>query len=295
MSVLRLIRRVASSPINRDHKVAALWRFAKWQVGSRLVPGKVLVDWIDGAKFIAGRGEHGLTGNIYNGLHEFHDMAYVLHALNDADLFIDVGANVGSYTVLACGVVGAEGYCFEPVPSTYRRLVMNLSVNNLLSRVQHFNQGVGDRSGVLRFTSEQDSTNHVLADGEADAHAVEVPVVPLDECLQQSPSMMKIDVEGYETMVLKGAARVLGDARLNSLLIELNGSGAHYGFNEDEIVPLLAEYGFQPYQYDGFQRQLTPLEGRNTGSGNTLFIRDVEFARRRTAAARQYQVLGKKV
>ena len=294
MPLIRTLSRIASSPLNRDRKVAALWRYAKWQVGSRLVPGKVLVDWIDDVKFIAGPGERGLTGNIYTGLQEFHDMAYVLHVLEPSDWFADVGANVGSYTLLACGVAGARAYCFEPVPSTYLKLVMNLSVNNLLDRVEIYNQGVGDRIGVLRFTSEQNTINHVLAHDEAEP-AIEVQVTPLDDCLGETPAVMKIDVEGYETMVLKGAHRVLGDERLHSLLIELNGSGERYGFDEESILSTLEGFGFRPYEYDAFSRRLTPLATRNQTSGNTLFIRDLDLAQRRTAAARRFRILGKEV
>jgi hypothetical protein len=66
-------------------------------------------------------------------------MAYVLHTLTPDDFFVDVGANVGSYTVLACAVRGAKGYCFEPVPTTYRRLLDNLRLNDLTSRVVSLN------------------------------------------------------------------------------------------------------------------------------------------------------------
>ena len=58
-------------------------------------------------------------------------MGFLLHVLRSEDLFVDVGANVGSYTILACSVVGARGISFEPVPSTYKRLVENMRLNHL--------------------------------------------------------------------------------------------------------------------------------------------------------------------
>ncbi len=57
----------------------------------------------------------GATGNIYAGLHEFDDMAFFLHLLRPEDMFADVGSNIGSYTILASGVVGAKSVAFEPV------------------------------------------------------------------------------------------------------------------------------------------------------------------------------------
>ena len=55
----------------------------------------------------------GATGNIYAGLHEFVDMAFCLHLLRSGDLFVDVGANIGSYTVLASKVAGANSVTLE--------------------------------------------------------------------------------------------------------------------------------------------------------------------------------------
>ena len=61
----------------------------------------------------------GATGNIYTGLHEFEDMMFLLHLLRPGDIFVDAGANIGSYTVLASAVVGAKSISFEPVPPLF--------------------------------------------------------------------------------------------------------------------------------------------------------------------------------
>ena len=123
MSIFNTIKFITDHPLNRDRKLSSIIRFAKWQIGSRLVQGAIIFDWINGSKFLVKTGETGLTGNIYTGLHEFIDMGFLLHFLRDEDLFIDVGANVGSYSILACYAVGARGIAFEPVPSTYNGLL----------------------------------------------------------------------------------------------------------------------------------------------------------------------------
>ncbi|MDN2583382.1 hypothetical protein [Aquibium sp. ELW1220] len=65
---------------------------------------EVIIDWIDGAKLAVRRGMIGATGNIYCGLHEYVDMRFVLDTLQPGDLFVDIGAPVVSYTVLASKV-----------------------------------------------------------------------------------------------------------------------------------------------------------------------------------------------
>ena len=108
MSLIHTLKFITDHPLNRGQKFKSLLRFVKWQIGSRCVPGVVGYDWINGSKFLVKRGETGLTGNIYTGLHEFADMVFLLHFLRDSDLFVDIGANVGSYTILACSAVGAS-------------------------------------------------------------------------------------------------------------------------------------------------------------------------------------------
>ncbi|RPI95344.1 MAG: FkbM family methyltransferase [Chloroflexi bacterium] len=291
MSLLTTLKFIAEHPLNKGKKGRALFGFLKWQIGSRLVPGEVVYHWIDGARFIVRPGETGLTQNIYCGLQEFCDMAYVLHVLNSEDLFIDVGANAGSYTILACAVRGARGYCFEPVPSTFQRLTDNLKLNDLLGRVQVHNIGLADKEGEALFTADLDTTNHLIAPTEAASDAIVVKVLSLDQVLaSESPSLIKIDVEGLETLVINGMLCTLGNPSLHSVIVELNGSGAHYGFDDQGIVEKMREFGFRMYSYEPFSRTITPISAKNPDSSNTLFLRHEDFIRQRLASAPSFRV-----
>lgn len=275
MSLINTLKFIGNHPLNKKRRFHAIIGWAKWQVGSRLVPGDVVYKWINGSRVIVRPGEAGLTGNIYCGLHEFSDMAYVLHVIAPEDLFVDIGANVGSYTILACAAKGARGYCFEPVPATFQRLMDNIRLNDLCSRVKAFNIGLSDKEGDLVFTSGENCTNHVVTDGEKVTNAVKVKVLSLDKILEgQSPSMIKIDVEGFETLVLQGAHETLNNHSLHSVVMELNGSGSRYGFREDNILGMMKAYGFSTYVYEPFSRELKSLDGKKNLSGNTLFIRN---------------------
>lgn len=286
MPLIQTLRFIANHPLNRHRKAQALLGFLKWQIGIRLVPGSVVYEWMPGARVIVRRGETGMTQNLYCGLHDFGDMAYLLHVLTPQDLFIDIGANVGSYTVLACGVRGARGYCFEPVPSTYGRLMDNIVINNLSSRVVALNIGLSDGEGELVFTANENCTNHVIADGEKRECTIKVPVRSLDSVLRdESPSLLKIDVEGFETAILDGARETLAKPSLHSIIMELNGSGRRYGFDEDKILEKMREHGFSPHEYEPFTRELRPLAGKNSAHGNTLFLRNESHIKERIAHA----------
>ena len=291
MSLFRTLQFIVLHPLNKARTVEALLGYLKWQVGSRLVPGDIVYEWIEGVKFFVRPGEVGLTQNIYCGLQEFSEMAYVLHVLQTDDLFIDIGANVGAYTLLACGVKGARGFCFEPVPETYQRLQANMKLNGLLGRVATYNIGLADKEGELRFTSGLDSTNHVVAEHEHVDEAVAVKVLPLDILLaDETPAMVKIDVEGYETLVVNGMLRTLKKPSLHSVVMEMNGSGERYGFDEDLLAAVLQSFGFQRYTYEPFSRALAPAPGSGYGSGNALFVRDLARVRQRVEGAARIRI-----
>jgi hypothetical protein len=104
-NLFRLVRFVWNHPMNRSARLAALGRVIRWQLASRLVLGPIALPFINGTYLFATRGMTGATGNWYCGLHEYEDMPFVLHNLKSGDLFVDVGANIGSYSILAAGGV----------------------------------------------------------------------------------------------------------------------------------------------------------------------------------------------
>jgi len=275
MTLLRTIKFIIDHPLNRGHKVKSMIRFAKWQIGSRLLSFPVVYEWVNGTKMLVKNGETGLTGNVYTGLHEFSDMGYMLHFLRAGDLFADVGANVGSYTILASGVAKARSVSFEPVPSTFSRFVDNIRINHIDEMVVAVNSAVGDQIGSISFTTDRDTVNHATVAGEKCAKSALVNVTTLDEYFKvECPSLIKIDVEGYEFQVLKGAQETLKNPKLKSIIVEINDSCRLYGYSESETITMMVDNGFRAHTYDPLSRTLTEIGGRNLMSGNTIYIRD---------------------
>jgi FkbM family methyltransferase len=291
-TLLHTLSFILRHPLNRKQKVAALGKFVRWQLGSRLLPGSVAVPFVDSTRLLVKPGMTGATGNVYTGLHEFEDMAFVLHALVPGDLFADVGANVGSYTILAAGAAGADCASFEPSPTTFAHLLDNIRLNHLESKVTAKNIGLGASSGVLTFTSGLDTVNHVVAEHEVVANAIEVPVEPLDAVLSGSPlTIMKIDVEGFETEILNGAAHTMAESSLLAVIMELNGSGLRYGYDEEKIHRRLLDWGFKPARYEPVERTIVTRDSRSA-VGNTLYVRNLEACRDRVRTAPIHHVHG---
>lgn len=255
--------------MNQGAVIPALGRFVRWQVASRLSE-ELEIPWFGGARFALRRGMTGATGNIYCGLHEYMDMAFVLHLLQPGDLLLDVGANIGSFTLLASKVCGARTIAFEPGERA-PALRKNIALNHLEELVTLHEVAVGDKPGVADFTLGNDAQNRLCADGEA---GIPVQVITLDS-LATRPTLIKIDVEGGEEAVFRGGLQTISHA----LAILTEGMSPY-------IAKALDDAGFQRRGYDPKTRQF--IEPGTTG--NALFIRDEAEVRRRVASAPRRQI-----
>lgn len=284
---------IFNHPLGKRHPFKALSRLMCWQLQSRLSPSKFIVKpFISPVKFYAKKGLTGITGNIYTGLHEFNDMAFLLHFLNATDLFFDVGANVGSYTLLASGIRKAKTIAIEPSADTATLLNNNLVLNKLQELTVLINAAAGADKGILTFSKNKDTTNHIITGDEyPDPEFEKVNVITIDSLTEkEKPLLIKIDVEGFETEVLKGMTVTLEQPELKAIIIELNGSGLRYGFNELQIHQLLLSNKFKPYYYDPFNRNLKLIN--SYGDHNTIYCRDMEFINNRLKKSAGFKVMG---
>ena len=258
---------VSQHPVGARDQMGAWTRWLRWQLGSRLLGAPVVMPWLDDSCLIVERGMTGATGNLYCGLHEFADMALVLHYFGGGQgMFVDVGANIGSYTILAAKVCGAATLAVEPVPSTFQRLERNIAANRISDRVEARCCAAGLSSGEIRFSTDRDTTNQVV-DESYTGSSIAVPVTSLDELLAgRSSGLWKIDVEGFEREVLDGALRALNDDALEIVLLE---------GDDESIRETMATAGFSTRRYDPFARRFSLPTAGDSG-GNHVWVRESE-------------------
>ena len=290
--MLRTLKFITRHPLTKNQKTSAVLSFLSWQLGSRLLKKPSICTFTASTKLIAWPGLTGATGNVYCGLHEFEDMGFLLHFLRPSDLFIDIGANIGSYTILAAADIKASVMAIEPHPETFALLLQNIAINQAAKRIEALNMALGASKDILKFTKTHDTGNHIAVPGEKDV--AEVSVNTLDNVLYgKVPALIKIDVEGYEAEVLKGATATLNDPALKAIIIELNGSGGRYGHSEEKIHNDLLGYEFKPMHYNPFKRTLS--EATNFGTHNTIYTRDLDFVKSRIQQAMPFHVKGQHI
>jgi FkbM family methyltransferase len=289
MNIVRILRFLMCHPLNRKNKAKALSRFIRWQINSWINPYPIIYQFTEKSVLIIQKGMSGATGNLYGGLYEFEEMAFLLHLLREGDNFVDIGANIGSYSILASAHVGANTISVEPVPSTFLHLTNNININQIQEKVTTYNFALGSQKGNIKFTYSNDTANHVATIEDQDT--IEIPVVTLDEILndRKAPLLLKIDVEGFETEVIKGALNTLQSSDLKSIIIELNGLGARYGYDDLQIHNNLIDLGFRPIKYSPIERKIYLINTH--GTQNTIYVRDFEFIQQRIITAPKIKIL----
>jgi FkbM family methyltransferase len=201
--------------------------------------------------------------------------------LRPGDTFIDVGANIGYFALLASTIVGPNGkvVAFEPVPPTLEKLRLNLSLNDA-ANVTVIDCAVSDSVGVVRIYQPHDSNigANSMRSSKLDAPSWDVRMATLSSELPQDlpVKLLKIDVEGAELKVLRGFTDHLQTASVPFVLCEVTESFLRdLGDSSRELFSLMASLGYQPHLLDNMR--LTPFPndsvGGETDNINVLFAK----------------------
>jgi len=164
--------------------------------------------------------------------------------LRPGQVVVDVGANIGMHAIVAALQVGSEGRVFacEAHPATAGYLRRNIRLNGLEPVIQVIESAVGESRGAAVFSDERsDDQNHVMM---ARADGIRVTVETVDSVIPEQPvDLLKIDVEGFELMVLRGACDTL--SRTQAIYFEAwERHFARYGYCFADLFDYLSLHGF---------------------------------------------------
>ncbi len=181
------------------------------------------------------------------GVYQLADRFFLFY-LKPSHVVVDVGANIGYYTLLSANKVGEKGavYAFEAHPKSYKYLFKNVQLNNF-KQVKTFPIALGDQGGFVRFSDRsKDDMNEV-----AEVGGIEVPIDTLDNKLKDVSqiNLLKIDVEGYEKYVLTGAEETL--KKTETIFFEAwDEHFSKYDYKLQDIFSILSSYNFSYFLND---------------------------------------------
>ena len=175
--------------------------------------------------------------------------------LKKGDIVIDVGANIGTLTLLSASLVKEDGkvYAFEPNPRTYKYLLKNIKLNGL-NNIKTFCIAIGAKNSVAELADlRTDDMNYIITDKPGNIRTIKTKLSSLDEVMPSSIkkiNLLKIDTEGYELFVLKGASNVLDITEC----IYYESWEKHFtklNYRTQDISFLLKENGFKIFRIVG--------------------------------------------
>jgi len=260
-------------------RLGAVLRFMHWQAGKALGARRALVR-VGPIRFYCYPGNASASGAWYLGLPEWDEMTFLLRYLQEGDWFIDVGANVGIYTLLAASRgPRVRVTAVEPDPETFTRLGENVDLNRF-SNVDRISAALGSAEGAAAFTVGLDTVNRLARDGESQRTVL---MTTLDRVAgADGPSLIKIDVEGSEFSVLQGGLHTLEREPGPVLLFEINSSCFEAGHTPQGIASLLSEYHYSLHEYDAERNVLSAYDPATLPrTGNVIATKDLVALTRR--------------
>ncbi|KAB2965502.1 MAG: FkbM family methyltransferase [Thermoanaerobaculia bacterium] len=261
----------------------ALHRWRDW-AATHVFRGSRIVDTPHGFQLMAGRApaQRAMQGGSF----ETAETEIVRSLLANTDVFVDVGANIGYYVCLA-GRAGVQVIAFEPQPQNLSLLYANIRLNRL-ERIEVFPLGLGAEAGLVELFGSSGPSASILRDwaGYSPRYRQTIPIHALDdvigERLRDRRVLVKIDVEGYEFEVLRGAGGLLRSDPRPTWLVEIflgeyhpAGRNPHY----EETFALFFDAGYRAFSADGRRIEVTRSEVSDwfranhspLGSANFLF------------------------
>ena len=171
---------------------------------------------------------------------------------NNNGIFIDVGANVGKYSIFVSKInSNADVFAFEPEKNNYEILRKNLDINKL-NKVNLLNTAIGEKNGKSKlYLSDENSGRHSMSKIERPDNFEIVETKTLDSLFEKNNviNLIKIDAEGFEPEIINGAKNVLLNKKIKNIIIEID---------DNKILSVFKKYGYklEKIQYNDYHIHL---------------------------------------
>jgi FkbM family methyltransferase len=183
--------------------------------------------------------------------------------ITDEIVLLDVGANTGAFCFLSKVDKRIKSFAFEPNPLTFSILNENINLNNLKDSITTFNIGLWDEKTELELKIPIDLTDSGLAtfgnnptrfiydNKNGDYTNISVSCDTIDNIVNQlnleTVTAIKIDTEGSELKILRGAKNTILKHKPIILFEYFDGNTTQFGYQKEELVKLLSEYGYNNF------------------------------------------------
>lgn len=257
----------SSSALSLEHAV-------RTHLKSHSIVTTLSVEGVGRVPFFLNPADKVITPGMWAGnLWEATETKWFVQSLRRGDVVVDVGANIGYYTVLAGLLVGETGrvYAFEPDPVGFEILRQNVVLNGLHNVVLE-QKAVSNESGSLRlFLAQENKGDHRIYQPEGEERPfVDVEAVRLDDYLRgldEFVDFVKVDTQGAELAILAGAADTVSRSPDLVMAVEYSPQAlAGFGSSGEALVDLIKTFGFQMFDLGMGGPNLYPIRATTPDS-----------------------------
>lgn len=261
--MINSLKVLLKAPYNKDRFCFALYRWILWKIIKffRLKDVKIKI-W-DNRFIFLDYNSFQCMWIMYNYVVDWEEFQLISKVVKSDDHVFDIGANMGFYTVwMSKFIFTGKIHSFEPALATYNRLIKNISVNNIQHIVDANLLGISNRDGKAYFTRGLDGENHIIKNENKHSELINTQKLDTYAYNKNIPLLryVKIDVEGFEYNVLKGADSLLRNKIIHFIQLEINITIRNSGADIEDLLDLLEQYDYALCKYDIGLNRLVPIE-----------------------------------
>jgi len=198
-----------------------------------------------------------------NGIYEEFETQIVKKIINKGEVVVDIGANIGYYTLIFAKLVGNNGkvFAFEPEPNNFELLKKNVMTNGY-TNVELVRKGISNvNETAILYLDKNNKGGHTLIDKIEERESIKIDSIRLDDYFQDDIiDFIKIDVEGFESEAVKGMAKVLQRTNNVKLMTEFSSYLLKKsGIEPIEYLKLLKDFGFNIYNLEKKKKKVVPI------------------------------------
>lgn len=255
MKIFRQFYKLLTHPLNEKRKLKTIGRIVWWKVNQLFFKIPAIVEMSKNAKLVCYPESSYGSFVVYANFPEYEEMEFIKHTIKNGDTVIDVGANIGAISILsATSGNKTKVYAFEPTVDLFPYIEENINVNKFQSRIFVVQKAVADKNGTLNFVIESSSEiNHIATKGSSAHTTQKVACITLDTFVKQKNishiNFLKVDVEGAELFVFKGAKKLLQKNNIDIILFELNKNIELFGYAPKDMLKFLKNNNYFVFKF----------------------------------------------
>jgi len=249
MKIFKSLVKVLEHPLNRNNKLNTFFNLIWWKINQLFFKIPAIIEIAPNRKCICKPESSFGSLIVYTNRPEYMEMKLTELILKKDSIFLDVGSGIGDFSLIASSkITTGKILAFEPSKEPLETLKENIAINFLEDKVKIIDQVASDRVGEIVF--EEASVSEVSHIGYS-TKGNKKKTNTLDNIIKQNKlkeiDLIKIDVEGAESLVIKGLEESLKNGKVMSMIIELNSNAKLFNSSKLKIVKKLVKYNFKVY------------------------------------------------